>query len=349
MRNGIIHAISRVISSVLVKDNSETSIKTRDSLLGILQERLRDTNAYTRSKVIQCWGHLCKEKAVPLNVLPEIVDTIIGRLHDKSAFVRKAAVQFLITILEYNPYGHSLQKSHYQTKLNEAKNSLNEATDNQEKQKYTTLIAYSTEALKFIEQIETAIPVAIRLLNSKTSSDVLECVRLFSCAYAFKIDGSVAGIRSILKLVWSREQAVKDGVIEEFKNIFFSQPLNSPEACIAVALNMIQVVLSCNFAEHRAMEAIITELAAKEELPDKLILALWEIYTLNAPNITDKDSVGAIVLLGMIANSQPQIVKKKLKTLIRTGLGDRGKVCNSIILINNFRNFLNSQDILVEF
>jgi hypothetical protein len=85
IRNSIIYAISRVIGKIIENTNNngddakgkELNTKTRDQLLSILEERLHDTNAYTRSKVIQCWIYLFTEKLVPLKEISSIMKNVM--------------------------------------------------------------------------------------------------------------------------------------------------------------------------------------------------------------------------------------------------------------------------------
>ena len=118
IRNAILTSISRVL--VEIKDEGEK----KDQLFDILLERLKDANAYTRSRDIQCWGYLCEHKSIPLSLLSQIVSGIVDRLQDKSALVRKSAVQFLITMLQYNPYGDVLEKAHFVEQLESIKKKI---------------------------------------------------------------------------------------------------------------------------------------------------------------------------------------------------------------------------------
>lgn len=130
IRNAIIHAFSRVVHLRLFEDNSEAAKKTRDEILEILEERLRDVIAYTRTKALQCWTYLCTHRAIPLAALPNVIEHAMGRLIDKSAFVRKAAVQFLNAVLEHNPYeGGCLKRSVFDKQLIEVNKKIAEIED----------------------------------------------------------------------------------------------------------------------------------------------------------------------------------------------------------------------------
>lgn len=348
IRNAILHSFARVVAT-LVAEKSEAGIKTRDQLLVILKERFKDVNAYTRSHVIQCWSQLCEEKAIPLRELPIVIDNVIGRMIDKSAFVRRSALQFLIKVLEYNPYGTVLKRSVYEVQLKEAEERLAAAeraekeaapqqaqdeTEQAQEQpltetqrevlKMTQLVKFHKEAIKFIDQIHISIPVACQLLDSKTSSDVVECIQYLSRVYNFSIEVAIHGVKKMIKLVWSRESSVKDEAITAFDNIFFQNPpLSSTTSCLNASRNLIQMVASCTLAESGALEAIIAHMVKQKTFPEVIVMALWEIFGKTIQDVKETESVAAAVLLRMVATANPALVRKKLKTLIKHGLGER--------------------------
>lgn len=63
MRNAVVHTIGRLLSSKALEPGPDTrpeAASTRDSLLKVLEERVRDVNAFVRSKVLQSWAFLCE-------------------------------------------------------------------------------------------------------------------------------------------------------------------------------------------------------------------------------------------------------------------------------------------------
>jgi condensin complex subunit 1 len=130
MRNGIIHAIGRLICSM--RDDPARA-ETRDSLLDILLDRAkRDVNAFTRSKALQTWSFLAESRAIPHRRLAAVAATASSRLEDKTSAVRRAAAQLLSALLRANPFGPALRLSHFQAKHSEF------CCDDQEKDGTTT-------------------------------------------------------------------------------------------------------------------------------------------------------------------------------------------------------------------
>lgn len=186
---------------------------------------------------------------------------------------------------------------------------------------------YFSAALKFIGQIEAAIPIACQLLDSQTSSDVLECVQFFVMSHIFFVEEATTGIKKMLKLIWAREQPVRDGVVDACEKIFFkAQELTNAQGCIEAARSMIKLVSACTLAELSALEGIIGQLVKQKRLPQVIILALWELYELkNIADGNEEESVAAVILLKIIAQVKPSLVRKRFKVLMNVGLGERVK------------------------
>ncbi|CAG9786783.1 unnamed protein product [Diatraea saccharalis] len=81
----------------------------RDDFLDELYEHMHDLSAYVRHKVLQFWSRLQRENCVPVSRQRVVLERAIGRLRDKAALVRKAAIQLLKVFLECNPFSAQLK------------------------------------------------------------------------------------------------------------------------------------------------------------------------------------------------------------------------------------------------
>lgn len=105
MRNCVIGVLGVVVQKALTgEDLTDEQKEQRDECLDNLEEHILDCNAYVRSKVLQTWQHLCCEGAVPLARHGKLLACTALRLEDKSANVRKQALQLLRTLLQSNPF-----------------------------------------------------------------------------------------------------------------------------------------------------------------------------------------------------------------------------------------------------
>lgn len=122
MRNGILHAVGRLVRAVR---DDPAHASTRDSLFDILLDRaLRDVNAFTRSKALQTWVYLAESRAIPFRMFAAVAEVASSRLEDKTAAVRRAAAQLLCAMLQSNPYGPALRLSQFKEKLEQLEGAL---------------------------------------------------------------------------------------------------------------------------------------------------------------------------------------------------------------------------------
>lgn len=73
-----------------------------------------------------------------------------------------------------------------------------------------------------------AIPALCQLLQSKTSTDVLETIDFFISAYEFGLSHSEEGIRRMANLVWSRDAVVKKAVVSAFERLYINVSCENP-------------------------------------------------------------------------------------------------------------------------
>lgn len=112
MRNCVIGVLGAVVQKALTgEDLTDEQKNQRDECLDNLEDHMLDCNAYVRSKVLQIWQYLCCESAVPLARHGKLLACTAFRLEDKSANVRKQALQLLRTLLQSNPFAGKVCKT----------------------------------------------------------------------------------------------------------------------------------------------------------------------------------------------------------------------------------------------
>ncbi|RDY13843.1 Condensin complex subunit 1 [Mucuna pruriens] len=132
IRNALVAVLGKLIAKAFKDvDGGEVSsksirLRTKQAMLEILLERCRDVSAYTRSRVLQVWAELCEEHSISIGLWNEIAEVAAGRLEDKSAMVRKSALNLLIMMLQHNPFGPQLQIASFEATLDQYKRKLKE-------------------------------------------------------------------------------------------------------------------------------------------------------------------------------------------------------------------------------
>ncbi|XP_055808723.1 condensin-1 complex subunit CAP-D2 [Solanum dulcamara] len=131
MRNALVGVLGKLVMKAF--DDSEVQVssksirlRTKQAMLEILLERCRDVSAYTRSRVLQVWAELCEEHSVSIGMWNEVAEVAAGRLEDKSAIVRKSALNLLIMMLQHNPFGPQLRAASFEATLEQYKKKLDD-------------------------------------------------------------------------------------------------------------------------------------------------------------------------------------------------------------------------------
>ncbi|XP_017757299.1 PREDICTED: condensin complex subunit 1 [Eufriesea mexicana] len=159
MRNCTITIIREVVQKTLTGDDLTQEQKDqRDECLNSLEEHILDNNAYVRSKVLQVWQHLCCEGAIPLARQGRLLAATALRLEDKSAIVRKQALQLMRALLQGNPFAAKLNKIEISKSLEKEEIKLRELQtesvsksargDNQRLELWNTFLPEIRKALK---------------------------------------------------------------------------------------------------------------------------------------------------------------------------------------------------------
>ncbi|KAG8372081.1 hypothetical protein BUALT_Bualt12G0029400 [Buddleja alternifolia] len=133
IRNALVGVLGKLITKAFNDNEGEVSsksqrLRTKQAMLEILLERCRDVSAYTRSRVLQVWAELCEEHSVSIGLWNEVATMASGRLEDKSAIVRKSALNLLIMMLQHNPFGPQLRAASFEATLEQYQKKLNELT-----------------------------------------------------------------------------------------------------------------------------------------------------------------------------------------------------------------------------
>ena len=113
---------------------------------------------------------------------------------------------------------------------------------------------YYSDALRFINQIESAIPTLCQLLVSTTKTEVLESMRFFRTAFEYDIAGADVGIKTMLHLIWTKDvnttssedgmdgKGIRASLIEVYRSLYFDvvPDLTPKQQVNRIAKNMIE-------------------------------------------------------------------------------------------------------------
>ena len=191
---------------------------------------------------------------------------------------------------------------------------------------------YYLEAIKFIEVVQSATPIICQLLSSKNKSEVIEAMDYFVIIDAYKIESARTGIRRMLRLIWTKGNSdegkgVQTHLLDCYKGLFFDAPdsFSENDAANYIARNMISLTFGASPAELTSLEQLLSTMMKAGQVPEAVIIKLWQVYGVQKKEISRNQRRGAIVVLSMLALSDPRVVVPEMETILRIGLGSIGR------------------------
>eukprot|EP00731_Ephydatia_muelleri_P015359 Em0008g1079a len=357
MRNGVLGVFGELIIQVLSgPELSDQQRNTREQLLDHLQNHIHDVNAFVRSKALQIWTQLCQAKAIPLARQMPVLELGIGRLQDKSSNVRKSALQLLTEYLAGNPFSSKLCEEEFQERLvieeGRLKSTLppepttvgggeeeevgdgmeqiggvkkghhhaDDQTRLEEVAKQMAVIQYLRHALSFIQSVSQCVPVAAKLLGSKITSDVFESLSFVSVAVQFRIKGASECLRHALGLIWSREQQIRDALVNTYCRVYLV-PTDGQDVTMELTNNLLSLVDGASCSELTSLEKLLGSLP-QSTLPPSVKKHLWDLFKRTAHQNKPQDATNALLVLSMVSDRVS--VHSHLEALIQRGLDMHG-------------------------
>ena len=191
---------------------------------------------------------------------------------------------------------------------------------------------YYIEAIRFIEVLHSATPTICQLLSSKNKSEVIEAMDFFVVIDAYKIETARTGIRRMLRLIWTKGNSdegkgVQTHLIDCYRGLFFEAPdsFGENDAANYIARNMISLTFGATPAELTSLEQLLSMMVKAGNVSELVISKLWQVYGVQKREISRNQRRGSIIVLGMLALAEPEIVVKEMGTMLRIGLGSLGR------------------------
>jgi condensin complex subunit 1 len=212
------------------------------------------------------------------------------------------------------------------------KKAQKDAATAQELDKFQTMRKFLLEALKFIEVINEGAEIVTQLLSSKNKSEVIEAMDFFVTVDAYRIANAKRGIRRMLRLIWTKGNSdegkgVQTHLLECYKGLFFDAPPGFDANAVAnyISKNMISLTFGTTPAELTSLEQLLSTMMKQGLVNELVIQKLWQIYGYQKKDISKNQRRGAIIVLGMLALSTPNIVVQEMEACLRIGLGELGR------------------------
>ncbi|ORY31954.1 non-SMC mitotic condensation complex subunit 1-domain-containing protein [Naematelia encephala] len=197
---------------------------------------------------------------------------------------------------------------------------------------------YYSDTLRFINQLESAIPTLCQLLVSTTKSEVLEAMRFFRTAYEYNLVGAEGGIKTMLHLIWTKDnnstgnveegtdgRGVRAVMVETYRSLYFDVvPDLAPKQQVnRIAKNMIERTYGATLAELTSLEELMRTMMLDNAVHGDVVNKLWQVYSTDQ-EIPKPQRQGAIIILGMLALARREVVTERVESLLKIGLGHFG-------------------------
>jgi condensin complex subunit 1 len=136
----------------------------------------------------------------------------------------------------------------------------------------------------------------------------------------------------MLRLIWTKGNSdegkgVQAHLLDCYKGLFFDAPdtFTPNDAANYIARNMISLTFGATPAELTSLEQLLSVMMKEKLVGDIAVQKLWQVYGVQKREVSKTQRRGAIIVLGMLAVADPQIVIKELETCLRIGLGEYGR------------------------
>ncbi|XP_029054482.2 condensin complex subunit 1-like [Osmia bicornis bicornis] len=190
------------------------------------------------------------------------------------------------------------------------------------------VVNYLKHCLEFATELETAIPMAEKLLFSETASDAVEACTLLGTANQFGVVGATTAIRDALYQVFHRDPSVRNNIAEVYKSIYLvnneSQKAERQKALTCVKA-LIELLKSLQPNQSPALTQLVLTWYNNNDINSEVLQVLWEKFSMKSSDTNPLDSRTALMLITMIAQAESNIITGNLEVLIKVGLGPRAK------------------------
>lgn len=156
----------------------------------------------------------------------------------------------------------------YQEAEQAVKNAFDQVSNTEEI--YNT----SFELGKFLTKMEEAGPVLVMMLSSKTIADTVEVIRVFKFLHRYGFAHTEVGIRKMLTLVYSKEQAVVNAMIECYSCLYFSQDVATTDK----VKHLFALMRNATLTDITCIEELLGKLMKENAFEAQVFIFLWQVY-----------------------------------------------------------------------
>ncbi|XP_068615621.1 condensin complex subunit 1 [Brachionichthys hirsutus] len=196
--------------------------------------------------------------------------------------------------------------------------------DESELKKQEMLVQYLRDTETFSLQVERAICIINSMLYWKTTSVVQEAVQFCVTVCEFSIANSVSGVRKMLPLVWAADGAVKDAVVQAYRRLYLNPEGDTVRMKAQTLVDSLsELMVDASLGTIQCLEEIVQEFfGSSSNLQSTVVQVLWERFT-GKRETSVLHRRAAVLLLGMAARAEREVVLSNIDTLCSGALGEK--------------------------
>jgi len=362
LRSAIVSVLGHLLISqkdvVAVSDHHDNAtaplLRTKQGFLDLLVERVHDTSAFTRARVLNTWATMAEAKAIPLSHWLVVTDLAIGRLSDKGALVRKAAMGLLATLLGFNPFAPQLPSAtfaeslkDYEAKLASMTPPPEENADEENANEETNEIEEKTE----VKQEEDAAPqqgdanAAVHLNGGIEAVRTMVAALKTALGFTVQLSSTVANLCNLLTssvasdvteaigLLVRMRQFNVDGSTEGVRRLLgliFARDqvikdavveavdvlyLSNAETPMVAAAGLSELAATAALGELASLEDVLKALVTSGRLSPNGGIMKTLWSNVSSDECSNNRKAAALNILSMCARTSPEIIQGHLGTV----------------------------------
>ncbi|KAJ8289899.1 hypothetical protein GJAV_G00006550 [Gymnothorax javanicus] len=221
---------------------------------------------------------------------------------------------------EQDPPPHEDEQPAAPLEDGEAKSEAEEG----ELKKQEMLVQYLRDTESFALQVEKAISIINSMLYWKTTSVVQEAVQFCVTVCEFSVANALSGVRKMLPLVWSTDAAVKEAVVQAYRRLYLNPQGDTTRAkAQALVDSLSELMVDASLGTVQCLEEIVQEFfSGGSSLQASVVQVLWERFS-GKQESSALHRRAAVLLLGMAARAEREVVLSNLDTLCSVALGEK--------------------------
>uniref|UniRef100_H3CRI2 Condensin complex subunit 1 n=1 Tax=Tetraodon nigroviridis TaxID=99883 RepID=H3CRI2_TETNG len=181
----------------------------------------------------------------------------------------------------------------------------------------------SSQTLRYIgERASLASSLFLASLSSLSSGS--DAVQFCVTVCEFSVANSVSGVRKMLPLVWSTDAAIKEAVVQAYRRLYLN-PQGDTVRMKAQTLvdSLSELMVDASLGTIQCLEEIVQEFfGSSSNLQSTVVQVLWERFT-GKRETSVLNRRAAVLLLGMAARAEREVVLSNLDTLCSVALGEK--------------------------